>query len=297
MNNNRRGRKPLPPSKYKPLNDRKPMIQTFSNYLLINRGLSAETVKAYEQGLHDFARFINEQHTGVRWSTVTKAMVDEYVATMVTRELTPATIKQRISAIRTLYKTMMAMGADVQNPARYVSTPKVPDSLPKTIEQEAIEATLSDERTDLRAKALIAIIYETGLRLQEVLDLDAGCIDRERRAITVRGKGSKERVVYYGNLSARYGHFLRPQGLSQREARRLVFDALRPHSKAQQLSPHAIRHTFATTLLNNGMPMPTITKLMGHKHTETTEIYARLTNRSTQEQYLQFMPTLTQRGA
>lgn len=267
------------------------MIIAFANYLTFNRGLSANTVKAYSEALHDFASFVQDYHAGTRWSTVTKAMIDEYVVSMVQEDFSHATIKQHISALRTFYKTCMAMGAQIENPARYVSTPKLKEQLPKTIETEAIRRALESEATPAAAKAAIAIIFETGIRLQELIDLEATDIDAASQSITIHGKGNKERTVYYSTLTKQYGRAWRGHTFSQRQVRHMIFEALKPYSKAKQLSPHALRHTYATNLLNNGADITTISKLLGHEHIETTEIYAKLSNRKAQETYLKFAPT------
>lgn len=268
------------------------MISTFIQYLILNRGLSKNTASAYNQALTDFASFINDRHPGTTWRTVKKQDIDEYVVNLVAEETAPATIKQHISALRTFYRTMMAMGANIDNPARYVSTPKLQDALPKVIAADDIKATLADETVGDQAKAAIAIIYETGLRLQELLDLRAKDIDPKSSSIRVLGKGNKERTVYYGELTRKYGRKWRGERHTQRGVRHLVYEALSKHSKAPQLSPHALRHTYASELLNNGMPIEAISKLMGHVHLETTQVYAKLANKTTQSLYLNFKPTI-----
>lgn len=268
------------------------MYLTFSNYLTYNRGLSENTVKAYCEALRDFAQFVNQYHKGTRWSTVTKRIIDEYVVTMVSEEAAPATVKQHISALRTFYKTCQALDLMTENPARFVSTPKLGQQLPKTIEREAIAQALNSPTVSADAKAVIAIIFETGMRLQELLDLRAEDIDNKSQSIHIHGKGNKERTVYYGELTKRYGRCFNGSKHTQRGVRHMVFTALRPYSKAKQLSPHALRHTYASTLINNGMSIEAISKLLGHEHYETTEVYAKLANQTTHTLYSQYMPTI-----
>lgn len=268
------------------------MIQTFCKYLTINRGLSENTVKAYREGLQNFAAWANKEEPGTRWSKVTKQLIDRYVADLVERDYKPATIKQHISALRTFYKTCMAMNMMDTNPARFVSTPKKGKDLPKTIEREAITAALADPKVDAETKGAIAIIYETGLRLQELLDLRASDIDTVAKAIKVNGKGRKERIVYYGSLCQQYGKYWHGFKHTQREVRHDIFKALQPYSKANMLSPHALRHTYASQLLNNGMSITAISKLMGHEHQTTTERYAKLANLTAQTEYQEHKPTL-----
>lgn len=268
------------------------MITSFQNYLQINRGLSENTVKAYGEALRDFAQYVNDYHHGTRWSTVTKQMIDAYVAMMVSEEYQPASIKQHISALRTFYKTCMAMGQQIDNPARFVSTPKLHEELPKVIEVEAIRKALESEATPVAAKAAIAIIYETGIRVQELLDLTRDAIHPETQSITICGKGRKQRTVYYGELTKKYGRTWKGSEHTQRGVRHLVYTALKPYSDAKQLSPHALRHTYASQLINNGMSIEAISKLLGHEHIQTTEVYAKLANKTTQSLYLQFAPTV-----
>lgn len=267
------------------------MIETFSNYLKYNRGLSENTLKAYAEDLRDFASFAKDRFSGLRWSTVTKQHIDAYVAYMSADEMQPSTIKRHISALRTFYKTCIALGNQIENPARFVSTPKKAISLPKTIEVDAIRQALAAPDVDDQAKAVIALIFETGMRLQETLDMQPSDIDPQTQSIRVRGKGSKERTVYYGELTKVYGRKWRPAAHTQRDVRHLVYRALRRFSKAPQLSPHALRHTFASVMLANGASMAEIRVLLGHEHLETTEIYAHLSNPQTRERYLRFAPT------
>lgn len=268
------------------------MIDNFIAYLTTNRGLSANTAKAYREALHDFAAWASDNRPGTTWRSVTKQQIDEYVCTMVAEESAPATIKQHISALRTFYKTCAALGQQIDNPARYVSTPKLGQQLPKTIERDAIKGALTSPTVSIETKAVIAIIYETGIRLQELLDIKAEDIDGKTMTIKIHGKGNKERVVYYGELTKQYGRHLRPKNYSQRKVRHMVYTALKPFSKGTNLSPHALRHTYAAELVNNGMSIEAISKLLGHEHIETTEIYAKLANATTQTLYNQYRPTL-----
>lgn len=266
------------------------MIKTFANYLTKNRGLSQNTVDGYVKALHSFVVYIKTSHPNVRWSGVTKQMIDEYVLEMIDSDYKPASIKQHVSALRTFYKTLMAMGYEINNPARYVSTPRLGDKMPKVIETEAITRALNDPCNNETAKAVIAIIFETGIRLQELLDMKPCDVNPKTQSIKIHGKGNKERTVYYGELTKKYGCKFHGSEHNQREIRRLVYDALKPHSKAPQLSPHAIRHTYASQLINNGMSMEAISKLLGHEHLETTEIYAKMSNSTAREQYLKYRP-------
>lgn len=268
------------------------MITTFANYLIYNRGLSQKTVQTYSDNLHAFAKYAKANCEHKRWSEITKKEIDQYVIFLVEAGMKPASIKQHISTLRTFYKTCMAMGAKIENPARYVSTPKLADPAPKIIEKEAIQKALNSNLNSAVSKAIISIIFETGIRLQELLDLKPEDINPMNHAIMIHGKGNKERTVYYGPLTERFFGAWEYGKYTQRDVRHIVFDALKPCSNAPQLSPHALRHTYASELINNGMSIETIAKLLGHTHIQTTEIYAKLSNESARSSYNQYAPRL-----
>ena len=268
------------------------MITVFSHYLQYNRGLSVKTVETYSDNLHAFARYAQGHLEHKRWSTITKSDIDKYVTFLVDAGMKPASIKQHVSTLRTYYKTLMAMGAKIDNPARYVSTPKLADPAPKIIPKEDVKKALESNLNTSISKAIIAIIFETGIRLQELLDLKADDIDPANHAIKIHGKGNKERTVYYGPLTERYFGVWEYGKYTQRDVRHIVFEALKPCSNAPQLSPHALRHTYASELINNGMSMEAISKLLGHTHLQTTEIYAKLSNEKARSLYQEFAPTL-----
>lgn len=264
------------------------MISTFITYLETNKGFSVKTAKAYEASLKEFALFINTNEPGTRWSTVTKQQIDDYVSWLSSNMYSASTIKQRISALRTFFTTCRALGANIQNPARYVSTPKLAETLPKAVGIATVNATLADATVDAKSKAVIAIIVESGLRLQELIDLREQDIDTTNRSIRVHGKGNRERIVYYGALTEKY--FISNWEFDvtgQRDIRRMVYNALSKHSDGGQLSPHALRHTFATNMLNHNMRIESVSSLLGHKQVTTTQRYARLTNTSLRKEYEQ----------
>lgn len=269
------------------------MIQGFINYLKINRGLSAETCKAYRKALQTFAGYMRDQHTEKTWRTITKQDIDGYVCYLAYRQHKPATIKQHVAAIRTFYRTLRAMGYMTTSPAQYVSTPKKPESAPKTINKETIRQAL-DGRGTPTAKAAIAILYETGMRIQELLDMRAEDIDSKQQSIKVVGKGNKSRIVYYGELTKTYGRKWRVGRYEQRELRSMIYYALEPyrHLGDTQLSPHALRHTMATEMLNNGAELEEVQRLLGHKDVKTTQIYARSSNKKIATAYKAAAPRI-----
>lgn len=269
------------------------MIQEFINYLEKNKGYSPQTCGEYRKDLERFVKWL-KSHNVAKWSNVEKATVDLYVSDMADEGLKPATIKRRISTIRSFYQYAWVMGYQKENPLKYVSTPKLGEALPKTIEQDDLRMTILDGTTNINVRGLIAFIAETGCRISEALSVTKADFNQETRSIRIWGKGKKERVVYYGDITAAYVKYAKVIGncpiwtWTQRQARFLIWQALRKHSNAQQLSPHAIRHSFATGLLNKGAPITTVQALLGHKSVETTQRYAKVAEATAANDYLKY---------
>lgn len=269
------------------------MIQEFINYLEKNKGYSPSTCSEYQKDLERFVAWL-KAHRIERWSQVEKSTMDLYVSDMAEDGLKPATIKRRVSTIRSMFQYAWVQGLQTNNPAKYVSTPKLGEALPKTIAEDDLRMTILDGSININVRGFIAFIAETGCRISEALSVTKADFDLESRSLRIWGKGKKERVVYFGDISAAYVRYARTIGniplwtWSQRQARFLVYQALRKHSHAKQLSPHAIRHSFATGLLNNGAPITTVQALLGHKSVETTQRYAKVAEATVANDYNKF---------
>lgn len=271
-------------------------INDYIAYIQKNRGYSMNTAEAYRKDLTAFARWISCQRVDATWSNITKQEIDSYVCTLHDAKQANTSITRKVSAMRSFYRWAKVMGYRNDNPAQYVSTPKILKRLPNIIENTAIKKAIESPVTDIKTKAYLAIMAETGMRLQEVLDLNTQDIDKAHNAIRVHGKGGKERTVYYASLTKRYANAYignrRGQVFndSQREVRFMIYAALKPYSDAKQLSPHAIRHSYATTLLRNGADITVIQNLLGHDSVKTTERYAQVAGQEVENQYKQYKP-------
>lgn len=275
------------------------MIKTYITFLEKNRGYSQATLKAYATDLRLFAAWAKSNTENPRWSCLQQADFEHYVADLYNDGQKASSVTRKVSAIRAFYTWMMGRGLMSTNPARFVSSPKIPKTAPKTVEMAAIRAALTSNAVSLTTKVQIAIMTEAGLRLQETLDLTTEDIDRELHAIHVTGKGAKDRTTYYGPETARLLRDYIPNGYTgklfiqtQRETRAAVYAALKPFSHAQQLSPHALRHTFATNMLNNGASLETIEQLLGHESVQTTERYARMGSARSRDEYNNYAPQI-----
>lgn len=267
------------------------MIQTFARDAKYLKGYSSNTANGYAKDLTDFAKYASKHIQNARWSTITKEDIEKYVRTMSEDGKSPATIARKISALRSFYNWAKSKGKIDHNPARYVTTPKKGKRLPNIITPSEIIATVNDETIDRRTRTQILLLYTTGMRLQEMLDLKPENINPQDMSIRITGKGNKERIIYYSHATAQY---LReytntsPGPIfdeTQRNVRWNIWHALRKHSQAQQLSPHALRHSYATTLINNGAPITTVQKLLGHEDVKTTQIYTEIAQPTVRNDY------------
>lgn len=274
------------------------MIKEWLEYERMNRGLAESTCEEYGKDIVDFLRYLRTQTMVTRWGDVLKEHVTEYVTYLATKGMKPATIKRRISTIRQMYQYAWLQGLSEYNPAKYVSTPKTPRQLPKILDSHDVTRTLKDETVDPQIRMLIALIAESGLRISEALNIRWEDIDQSTQTIRVIGKGNKERVVCYGDETAKaFAKQLRSTGRlvtgNERLIRYMIWQALKRHTVAARCSPHTLRHTWATQMVNNGAPLTTVSMLAGHVSTKTTEIYVHTAQSFLSKQYAQFKPIYT----
>ena len=263
-------------------------------YLGTNRGLSEGTVREYRKDLREIQSWMVANAKVERWSQVTKENIEDYVADMSLAGLKPATIRRRVSCLRSFYQYAWTRGLQKENPAKFVSTPKVGESVPRTLNPKEIQATISDTTIDATTRVMVTMMAETGIRISELRNIKVWDINQEERSITISGKGNKERKVYYGDGTASILGNIHVPGNTQlfpmddNEARSRVFWALRKHTSAAHCSSHCLRHTFATTMLNAGADLKSIGTLMGHASVATTERYAKVAGVKVAADYKQY---------
>lgn len=266
------------------------MIKEFCNYMVMNKGCSELTAAEYSKDLALFVGWLRESGSAHRWRDVTRAIVERWVSEMSESGLAASTIKRRVSAVRGLYQYAWLQGLTVENPAKWVSTPKKIMRTPRTVPAADIAAAINDEQAPMWARLAVALIAETGMRVSECRTLTAQSIDLESRTIHVMGKGRKERYVMYGELSASLlqhtpiiSGTLFEQG--DYEFRHAIWALMRKHTRAEKCSAHKLRHTFASEMLRNGAPIESISLLLGHASVKTTEIYAHSTLTRVRQDY------------
>lgn len=254
------------------------MIREFIEYQKNVRGLASRTLTEYSKNLKYFVTWASAR--GLRWSTVEKSDIDAWTAYMTQSGVQAATIKQRISTMRTLFGWMVNEGMIDQNPARWAQTPKLNEKLPTACDLGSVDEWLekpSRNNEEATVKMLAAIIVETGCRLTEATQIKKS--DFQNGGIRVKGKGGRERYVFYGHRTMKAIRAAAPagnelfagwtaDGLRWAMYRTMGQDVPRVH-------PHQLRHLFAMTALDRGLALNEVSQLLGHKHITTTQIYAR----------------------
>lgn len=262
------------------------MIKEFLDFQRTNKGLAEETLQGYEKELRRFVDYAKP--LGLRWSTITAEDMNRYVEAEQKRGMAPRTIKKRVEVVRLVLTYAQHHHKLTENAARYTQTPRIADSLPRPAETERLKAYLATPattRTSMLVHAITAIIMDTGLRIGELTNIKGNDINTNKRSIRITGKGRKERIVYYSSLSAYYLDMMSQSGERKPLPQTQVEYRYMMYAELPGIHPHAIRHTFATEQLKKGMPLKTLSVLMGHKHIETTEIYTHLDDTTIQAQY------------
>ncbi len=277
-------------------------IGDFLDYLTFERNVSANTVEAYRDDLESFLRFLCNDYFTIERDLVDLRKVDHltvraYLAHLARRKLARTSIARHLSALRSFFKYLMREGLAEANPARTVATPKREKHLPAVMQPSDISLLLEqpDLETNLgiRDRAWLELLYASGLRISELVGIDLDDIEVRARLVKVHGKGSKERIVPFGSkaeealrayMAVREAEpdeqalFVNYRGarITTRSVRRLFDNYLRDASLRAGISPHTMRHSFATHLLNAGADLRGIQELLGHASLSTTQKYTHL---------------------
>jgi integrase/recombinase XerC len=280
----------------------KKQIEQFLDYLKAERGVSPHTLKAYAGDLQEFHQFLKKTP-----KDIDNLDIRSFLAALHYNKLKKTSIARKLATIRSFFKYLHKEGHVLKNPARLVSTPKIPKPLPKflTVDEAfcLMESPEGDAFRPLRDKAMLELLYSSGLRVSELTSLDISDLDIKESLVRVKGKGMKERILPIGlkamaaiqnylteriSLKKRsHALFLNNRGgrLTQRSVRRIVLYYSRMVNLKSDLSPHTLRHTFATHLLHEGADLRSIQELLGHSSLSTTQKYTHVDIRHLMEVY------------
>ena len=277
------------------------MIEEFLDYLRYERNRSPLTVKNYGDDLRTFYVFFKSLDDHLSWQSVDADIVRDWMESMMDKGNNATSVNRRLSALRSFYRFALSRHLVDRDPAHNIEGPKTNKPLPQFLKESEMNRLLDDMEwgnsfNNVRARTIIIVFYETGIRLSELIGLDDVSIDMETCEIKVTGKGDKQRVVPFGSemLSALKDYvavrdssvirnceafFVTDKGTRMRPdtVRAEVSRCLSAVSTLKKKSPHVLRHTFATAMLNNGAGIESVRKLLGHESASTTEIYTHTT--------------------
>ncbi|RJP24937.1 MAG: tyrosine recombinase XerC [Candidatus Omnitrophota bacterium] len=277
------------------------------------KGSSEHTLKAYAEDFEVFLGFCGE--AGIRlFAEIDYRVLMNYLTDLSGRRLKASSLERKIASLKSLYKYLLREGIIKKNPADLLSSPKKEKRLPAVLEKNEVLALLEsipeDSALSLRDKALITLLYASGLRVSELTGLDILDIEYKQGVVRVVGKGSKERIVPTGDtarrLLGRYlavrdefrpvpgerGLFLTRRGkrITDRMVRYILEKYIEKLAVNKNVHPHTLRHTFATHLLENGANIRVIQEMLGHASLSTTQIYTHLSPEKLKESYDKFHP-------
>ena len=291
------------------------LVEIFLNHCAVERGLSKNTVAAYRRDLDKFVIFLSEAKLAI--AEATSANIIDFAGFLRKSGLSESSIARHVVAIRSLY-AFLSKDQGIDNVAIEVNPPKIPKRLPKALTISDIESMIASNGEDIagvRNKALIETLYATGARVSEIVQLNVGDISRsEGNTVTVkvRGKGGKERLVPMGKFAqhaldqyltrsrptmlknareeALFLNEKRGTRLTRQSAWQIVMKAAERAGIERDISPHALRHSFATHLLDGGADIRVVQELLGHSSVTTTQIYTLVTIDKLRESYASAHP-------
>ena len=278
------------------------MINQFLNYLRYERNSSPQTVQTYEESLREFESYISLRDSRLSLQAVDADLIRDWMESLMDKGNSASTLNKKLSALRSFYRFSLKRKLVEKDPAHGIVGPKKSKPLPQFLRESEMDHLLDrlewdNNYKDVRARTILLLFYEAGLRRSELTGLNDVDIDFGSRQLKVTGKRNKQRIIPFGQeladalnqyLEARREQFgLRENSalfLSDKGERMtgsqvylIVHRYLTLVTSLKKRSPHVLRHTFATAMLNNGAGLESIKKLLGHESVDTTEIYAHTT--------------------
>ena len=290
-------------------------MQLFLEYLTVELGLSANTRQAYERDLRLFCKTLGFKNSDALVN-VSREQITGYMTQLKEKGLAAATIARKLAAIKAFYRFMTAEGYMDANPAEVVEAGTKGIKLPRVLSEEEVVRLLNQPdittAEGFRDRTMLEVLYATGMRVSELINLTLERVDLNMKYIIAFGKGSKERIVPLGSVAAeflqQYLEKVRPKLTHTGRNTNIVFLAFGGHELTRQrfwqiiraygrkaninkaLTPHILRHSFATHLLDNGADLRSVQELLGHSDISTTQIYTHLTNKRLRDIYAKAHP-------
>ena len=276
------------------------ILDAFIDNIWIEKGLSQNTLDSYRSDLEQFSKWLKKNN--LSYLKTSKKEILSYLSFLFQKGLGSKTVARKLSSLKSFFRYLVFKSIIPNDPSSEVETPKLLKSIPKSISEKEVEALLAapDEKTDigLRDKTMIETLYSCGLRISELTNLELLNLNLRQGVIRVIGKGQKERLVPMGDqligllelyisssrknlLNKRHSDFLFLSTRGQRMTRQSFWHRIKHYClasgfEADKISPHVLRHAFATHLLNNGADLRVVQLLLGHSDLNTTQIYTEV---------------------
>jgi len=286
------------------------LTDSFLEYLEAERNYSSATIESYAKDLAEFQDFMEGQNPDASWTSVQSDDVREWVIYLLDEQrLAASSVNRKLSALRSYYKYLRRMGRVSVNPMEKVTAPKKRKPLPHFVRESEMDRLLELTKEDrsfmgIRDRLILMVFYETGIRRAELLGMTDASVDLAARQIKVTGKRNKQRIVPFGEELAREFEaylnareelqgvkdpmlFVNENGAAVTESQvsNLVKKYLSMVTTIEKKSPHVLRHSFATAMLNNHADLTSIQKLLGHESVATTEIYTHVSFEDLKSEY------------
>ena len=290
------------------------MINEFLNYLKYERNRSDLTIKNYGEDLRAFKEFYGNLEGCHSWKSVDSDIIRDWMESMMDKGNNATSINRRLSALRSFYRFALTRKLVDKDPVHGVTGPKKGRPLPQFLKENEMDRLLDAESwtesfEDVRDRMVIMTFYETGIRLSELIGLDDSMVDFSNRQLKVTGKRNKQRVIPFGEeLLATFRDYMKcrdkevnrqsealfvsakGQRMTSSQVREAVRKNLSKVCTLKKRTPHVLRHTFATAMLNNKAGIESVKKLLGHESLSTTEIYTHTTFEQLKREYYSAHP-------
>lgn len=286
------------------MNDK--LIEDYARYLSIERNYSPNTVKAYLNDITSFNLFIKKDLTKINSIDIRNYL--KYINNLSTR-----TITHNLSSLKSFYNYLERIELIAINPVNEIDRPKLEQKIPTYLTLEEVSKLLDikiENEFNARDKAILELLYSSGIRISELTNMELSNIDLDECLIRIMGKGSKERIVPLGDyainalsnyinnyrqlLNKKHSSYIFLNNRGDKLSRQFIFKTIKNEcikkGIKKNVSPHTLRHTFATHLLKNGADLRIIQELLGHENLSTTQIYTHLTNDKLKSDYEEFYP-------
>jgi integrase/recombinase XerD len=291
-------------------------LKDFIHFILVEKGLSNNTIMSYERDLNSYIAYLKNVESISQFNDVQRIHIVHFLASLKEQKKSSKTIARHIASVRALHQFLIRDKATDHDPSVHIETPKLEKTLPKVLNLQEVEVLLDSPKPKdhfgIRDKAMLELLYATGIRVSELIGLNMGDVHLTMGFVRCIGKGNKERIIPVGKTATdalhQYLERGRPKFVSPKYREDALF--LNNHGKrltrqgfwkilkklsfeagiTKELTPHTLRHSFATHLLENGADLRAVQEMLGHADISTTQIYTHVTKTRLKDVYSQFHP-------